>query len=640
VPLPQAKLRRYAIVTGLAVATIPAAVFFFLHRAPALTEKDSILIADFVNTTGDPVFDGTLKHALAVDLEQSPFLNVAPEHTTRETLKLMGRSPDERVTPEIGREVCQRQGIKAMLTGSISAVGSQYAIALDSVNCQTGDYLARDQIEAAAKEQVLDALGRAASRLRARLGESLASIQKFDTPLVQATTSSLEALKAYSQGAAARDRGNDRAAIPFFQRAVELDPNFAIAWARLGTVYYNSAESKKADECYRKAFEFRDRVSEPEKFYLDENYYGHVLGDADKEVQILKLWKQTYPREMIAPTNLAVAYEVAFGDFGAAVEEAREALRLDPNSKWGYLHLQIGYVGLGRYAEADEVFRQAVAHKVDDLFIHVNRYLTAIAEGDAEAARQEEEWMKGKPGEYWFLGFVAGWASAQGKFREAQGISRRAAENAQQAGAPEAAAQLIAQQGLSDAFAGSSKRAREQAAAALAISRGRVPLNLAAVALAVSGIDAQAQALAAEITKGDLANTFRNKVVVPEIRAALEINHGRSGKAIDLLEDSRRFELGRFDSYRSLYLRGTAYLSASDGAHAGHEFQKILDHRGTAPTSLLYALARLGLARAYTLQGDKAKARSAYQDFLALWKDADPDIPVLQQAKTEYARLK
>ncbi len=297
VPVPRGKLRIYGIATLLTAVAIAGAVFFLLrHRAPALTEKDSILVTDFVNTTGDPVFDGTLKHALAVHLDQSPFLNVVPDSKMRETLKLMGRSPEERVTQEIGREICQRQGIKAMLTGSISAIGSQYVIAVDSVNCRTGDYVARAQADAPAKEQVLPALGGVASELRGKLGESLSSIQKFDTPLVQATTSSLEALKAYAQGQAARDRGNDRAAIPFFQRAVELDPNFALAWARLGTVYSNSGEAAKSSECYRKAFALRDRVSEPEKFYLDENYYGHVLGDVDREIQTLRLWRQTLGR--------------------------------------------------------------------------------------------------------------------------------------------------------------------------------------------------------------------------------------------------------------------------------------------------------------------------------------------------------
>jgi serine/threonine protein kinase/tetratricopeptide (TPR) repeat protein len=638
-PWPRPKLWKYGIGTLVAAVAISAVLFIQRHRGPALTDKDSILITDFVNTTGDPVFDGTLKHALEVDLEQSPFLNVLAEQRVRDTLKLMGKSPEERVTPEIGREVCQRQAIKAMLTGSISLMGSQYVIGLDAFNCKTGDSLARDQIEANAKEQVLPALGRSASNLRSRLGESLASIRKFDTPLQQATTSSLEALKAYTQGQDARDRGNDRAAIPFFQHAIELDPSFAIAYARMGIVYFNSAESERAAEYFRKAYEFRDRVSEPERFYLDENYQGRTLGDADKELEVLRLWRQTYPRDEIPAINLAVLYMGMFGDYAAALEQAQTALQLTPNSKFPYIHAQRAYEGLGRYPEAEQIFKEAVAHKADDLFVHISHYLTAIAESDINSAHQEERWFMGKPGEFTPLRIQADWDAAQGRLQQARTVYARSAESARQADAAEPAAFAFANQALAESFLRNNDRARQSARAALAITKQRAPGSLATLALALTGDRIQALHLMEEISRANPANTLLTKVMSPEIRAAVELNQGRPGKAIEALDGTERFELGNFDNYRSIYLRGTAYLDSQDGVRAAAEFQKIVDHRGVNAASPLISLARLGLARAHMLQGDKVKARAAYQDFFALWKDADPDIPILEQAKAEYAKL-
>jgi tetratricopeptide (TPR) repeat protein len=485
---------------------------------------------------------------------------------------------------------------------------------------------------------VLGALGRSTSNLRSRLGESLASTKKFDTPLEQATTSSLEALKAYSQGVDARDRGNDRAAIPFFQRAIELDPSFAIAYARLGVVYSNTGEAEKAAEYFRKAYQFRDRVSEPEKFYLDQNYYGKTVGDADKELEVLRLWRQTYPRDWTPAINLAVLYLNTFGDDSAALEQAQAALQMNPNSKFPYLHAMRAYAGLGRYPEVEEIFREAVAHKVDDLFLHQFHYLAAIAQGDNDSAHQEERWFAGKPGEFTPLLLEADWDASLGKLQQARTVYARSSENAQQANAREPAALAFANEAIALAFFGDNDSARQSAKAALAISKQRNAAGLTALALAVAGDRTSALRLMDETGRPNLENTlFTN--LMSEVRAAVELNQGRPGKAIEALNGTERFELGWADRYRSIYLRGIAFLDSHDGARAAGEFQKIIDRRGVAASSPLISLARVGLARAYGLQGDKTKARTAYQDFFALWKDADPDIPVLKQAKAEYAKL-
>src|SRR5436189_3359644 len=411
--------KRWYILAAVVVALAAAfGGFFYTRRARALTEKDSILLSDFVNTTGDPVFDGTLKQALAVQLEQSPFLNIFPQERVRDTLRYMGRSSDERLTPDLARQVCQRESIKAALNGSIATMGSQYVVGVDAINCQTGDTLAREQIAVDKKEQVLAAVGRAASNLRSKLGESLASIQKFDSKVEEATTSSLEALKAFSLGEAERDKGSEYTAIPFYKHALELDPNFAVAYARLGQAYNNTGQSALAIENTKQAFERRERASEPEKLYISTHYYENVTGDWDKAIEAYQLWKRTYPRDSIPTNNLAVAYNVYLGKFDQGLAEALETMRLDPNSAFSYGVLGASYLGLNRFAEAKAVREKQVALKLDNMGDHRDLYVMAFLEGEKSGMQREADWAKGKTNELEQPEAVAEAAAFSGKLQK------------------------------------------------------------------------------------------------------------------------------------------------------------------------------------------------------------------------------
>ncbi|MFQ5776938.1 MAG: protein kinase [Terriglobia bacterium] len=637
------RTRRWKLLLPAAavVVLLAGASFFYFRRAQALTESDSILLADFVNTTGDSVFDGTLKQALAVKLEESPFLNIVPEQRVRKTLGLMGRRPDERVTPTIAQEICQRQGIKAMMTGEIASLGSQYVLTLNAVNCQTGDSLAREQVQAAGKEEVLAALGKAASRLRGKLGESLSSIEKYDKPIVEATTASLEALKAFSLGDAQRAKGAEPQSIPFFQRAVELDPNFALAYARLGTTHGNLGLSEASSEYHKKAFELRDRASEPEKFYITAHYYDTVTREMDKAAQTYELWKQTYPRHTAPYGNLAVLY-VGMGQHDKALGLAQEALRLGPDSVFSYSILAQAYMGLSRFEEARAVWEKAKARGIEGLGYHVTVYQIAFVRGDAAAMQREAKWFADSPVNFFGLALQSGTAAYSGRLQEAREFSRQAVALMRRGGANELAAAFTCFAAVMEAQFGNSRRAREQAAAALAIARSRDVMTTAAITLALAGDLGQAEKLINELAEGFPTDTLVNNVWLPMARSALELHRGNATKAVELLRAAAPYELGapRFGSgFEPTYVRGQAYLGAGAGTEAAREFQKILDHRGVNPISPLNALAHLGLGRAHALSGDSAQARRAYQDFLALWKDADPDIPILQEARAEYARL-
>jgi serine/threonine protein kinase/tetratricopeptide (TPR) repeat protein len=629
------KRRKWLIPAVAAVILVAAGAFFYSRRAPVLTERDSIVLADFVNTTGDSVFDGTLKQALAVQLEQSPYLNVFPEGRVQQTLRLMGRSPDERVTKPIAREICEREGVKAMLAGSISGLGSHYVIAVDALNCRTGETLAREQVEAENKEKVLQVVGKATSRLRRKLGESLSSIQKLDAP-IEATTSSLEALKAFSLGEAQGAKGNYVGAIPFFRRAIELDPNFALAYAKAGVHYRNLGEDELAVEHLKKAFERRERVGERERLIVSTYYYGFVTGELDKTIEAYALWAQTYPRDYTPRNNLARHYNIA-GQFDKAVEEAREALGLEPNRALAYNNLAWAYQGLNRYEEAKAIHEKAVAQKLDFSNIHLGLYLIAFVHSDSAAVEREAQWSRGKPGEHILLAAQADVAAYSGKLEKAREIFRRAVEVAQRGSFKEVAASMSATQALTEAAYGNYRQAHGQVAEALAGARSRNTLPPAATALALAGDVAQAETLIEELGKRFPVDTLINAVWTPTARSVVEIKRGNSGKAIDVLRAAAPYELGNF---WPIHVRGQAYLSARAGTEAAADFQKILDHRGAAPASPLHPLAYLGLGRAWALAGDAAKSRKAYQDFLALWKDADPDIPVLQEARREYAKLR
>ncbi len=637
-----AKRWKLLVPAAVVIAALAAAALFYSRRAQALTERDSIVLADFVNTTGEPVFDGTLNQALAVQLEQSPFLNIFPEDRVRQTLRFMGRSPDERVTNQIAREICERENIKAMLTGTIASLGSHYVITLDAVDCHAGDSLAREQIEAESKEHVLQALGKATSKLRSKLGESLSSIQKFDAPIEQATTSSLEALKAFSLGWAHHLKLADTDAIPFLKRAVELDPNFALAHAALGVVYSNQGQVELAEEHIKKAFDLRDRVSEREKFYITAHYYNSVVGETDKAIETYNLWKQTYSRDSIPYRNLALPYN-GTGQYEKALAEGREAFRLNAKDVFAHQNSMSAYLGLNRFDEAKALGEQSMALKIDTFFVHFLLYEIGVVQGDTAAMQRHAEWATGKPNEELMLMSRARTAAFRGKAQESRDFSRRAIEVAQRRGSSERAAVITAGSALMEAGLGNYRQARDGAAAAIATTRSRRALPSAMTALALSGSIREAQGLGEELHKRFPQDTLINAVWIPVAQGAVEINRGNPAKAVELLRSAAPYELGSGPGSANplpMYIRGQAYLRLHQATDAATEFQKILDHRGVDPTSPLYALSYLGLGRAWALAGDTAKSRRSYQDFLALWKDADPDIPILKEAKSEYAKLK
>jgi serine/threonine protein kinase/tetratricopeptide (TPR) repeat protein len=624
-------------VIALAVVLIAVAIAFvsFSRKGATLTDKDTILLVD-LNTTGDPVFDGTLKQALAVQLGQSPFLNIFSEDRVREALKFMGRSPDERVTRDVGREICRRQGLKAMLVGSIASLGNHYVITLEAMNAQTGDAIGREQAEAENKEKVLHALGEAAMKLREKLGESLQSIQKFDAPIEQGTTSSLEAFKAFSLGVEEQLKGKYLEAIPFLKRATEIDPNFALAYARMASMYYNGRQYDLAAEASQKAFELRDRVSERERLYISAGYYDNVTGELERYLETLELWKRIYPRDALPPNNLAVKYN-ELGLFDKALEVAPDVIRLNPSSASGYSLLAAAFVGLNRFDKAKEIIGQAQAQKLETTPMRRTLYRIAFVQGDAKTMQQQIEWLNGKPDEYVAQGWQSETAAFSGQLRKAREFSNRAFELARGRDLKEVAAQIAVGSAGRDAIFGDCQQAREQTAKAFG-SHSPLTMVNAGNALAACGEISQTQTIIAELTGRSPKDTVLNKISLPLIQARIELQRGNAAHAIQLLETTRPYE--GYALFQIAYLRGQAYLNQKKGADAAAEFQKILDHRGSQPTSPLYPLAHLGLARATALSGDPTKARKAYQDFFALWKDADPDLPNLQEARREYEKLK
>ena len=634
----RAKSRRSWVIAAAAVAALIALVGALLHfrRTPALTERDSIVVADFVNTTGESVFDGTLKEALTVQLEQSPYLNILPESRLREALRYMGRSPDERVSNDVAREICLRAGVKAMLTGSISSLGSHYVITLTAVNAQTGDALAREQIEAESKEQVLKALDRAASSLRRKLGESLGSVQKFATPLVEATTSSLEALEAFSLGQAEHRKLAEDKAMPHLKRSIELDPNFAMAYATLGVVYGNLSEREQASDCLKKAFELKERASEREKLYISAHYYEVVTGQIDKAIEVYESWKETYPRDTVPRDNVALRYGV-IGQYDKALANASEAMRLDAKDRFAYQNVAGAYEKLDRYDEAKAIAEQAIAQNVGSEGIHSVLYDIAFIRGDAAGMQREIAWAAGNQEEGYGLFLAAQAEYALGKMQRAHETVTRAVNLIERNGLKEAAANARAGEIVLEAALGNIQEAHQKATEALTSPVDRDTRVTLASALALCGDTNRAQKLIDELAKDSPLGTLLNNLSIPVVRAIIEIQQNNPTRAITLLEAASPYDL---TDYGPMYVRGEAFRRAHEGAKAAAEYQKILDHRGIEPLSPVYALARLGLGRAYALQGQTTKARTAYQDFLALWKDADPDIPILKQAKEEYEKLR
>jgi DNA-binding winged helix-turn-helix (wHTH) protein/tetratricopeptide (TPR) repeat protein len=632
---------------GLAAALI-AGVFLIIYsrRAPPLTEKDSIVLADFINTTGDPVFDDTLKQGLSVQLSQSPFLNLVSDHRVRETLKLMGHAPGDPLTPEVAREICVRNSSKVMLAGSISSLGSQYVIGLKAVDCHSGEVVAQEQVQAAAKEEVLKVLSQETTKLRQELGESLSSIQRFDVPLFQVTTPSLDALKALSTADIARAERGDGAAIPFLQRATELDPNFAMAHAYLGSLYFDLQERSLSMESMKRAYDLRDRVGENERFYIESHYYHLVTGELEKANQVYEQFAQTYPGSRGHLINLGITY-ASMGQNEKALTATIEALRRHPESYNAYADLVAIYTNLNRLDDARATYQKMLENKLDYPAAHVYLYGVAAAQGDAEEMRRQVAWARGKVGiEDILLAEQADTEAFRGRLREAREFSRRAIESAQRAGKREAAVLWQMNEAVREAEFGNLQMARHGAAAALAVASTRDLQTLAALILAQSGDPGKAQKMSDDLARRYPLDTLMNGYWLPTIRAAIELDHNNPAEAVHLLQGAASYELGAVlftadwaAPLHPAYVRGEAYLRLHRGKEAAAEYQKFVDHWGAVRNFPLGALARLGLARAYAMQGDSAKARTGYQDFLTLWKDADPDIPILRQAKAEYARL-
>jgi eukaryotic-like serine/threonine-protein kinase len=650
---PTAKSTRYrwGVVTAAAILIIGLAVggrWIFSRKAHALTDKDTIVLADFTNTTGDTVFDGTLRQGFSVQLEQSPFLSIISDQQIQQTLGLMGQPGEAKLTPAIARELCQRMGSAAVLEGSIAQIGTQYLLTLKAVNCASGETLASAEAQASDKNHVLDALGKTASEIRNKLGESLSTVQKFDTPLEQATTPSLEALKALSAGHKILFATGDAAAIPFFERAIELDPNFALAYAQLGIASTSIGEPGIAAGYTRKAYELRDRASEPEKYFISAIFYKEVTGNIKKAEQSCKLWIQAYPRSEMPHAYLSGAIYPVIGRYEKAVEEAREAIRLKPDFPIPYAFLMFSYIALNRLGEAKAAYGQALERKLYNTFFPPALYQIAFLQNDPAGMAQQVARSAGQPGaEDELLGLEAETAAYSGRLREAREFSRRAVDSAERSQEKEAAATYSALSGLREALFGNADEARRRAASARGCSTCRDVQYGAALAFAYAGDDGRAQALTSDLAKRFPEDTMVQFNYLPTLWAKLAVSRGNPSEALESLIAATPYVLGQTTAstygWTALYptfVHGEAHLTAHQGSEAVAEFQKILDHRGIVLNEPIGALAHLGLARAYVLAGDVVKARAAYQDFLTLWKDADPDIPILIAAKSEYAKLK
>jgi eukaryotic-like serine/threonine-protein kinase len=630
--------RRWPYFVAAAAVVIIIAGFVIglrLKHATTLTEKDSILLADFVNTTGDSVFDGTLKKALAVDLSQSPYLNIFPEQRVRQTLQLMGKSPEQRITADIGREICERNGIKAMITGSIASLGNSYVITVGALNAATGDSLAEAQVQATSKEQVLDTMGKAVSNLREKLGESLGSIKSHDKPLSEATTSSLEALKAFTLGDEKHLGGEDLEAVPLYKRAIELDPNFALAYARLATSYGNLGQLSLSDENRKKAFELRDRASEHERLYITAHYYADS-GQLNKGIEAYELYRQSYPRDSIPYNNLAAIYNQQ-GQFDKALAAAQEAVRIDPLSASNYENEATAYLGMGRIEEAKSIIHQEIQKGVGGSFAHYHLVGIANAQGDTATMQKERAATeKSDMGKLMMTFFDARLAFSKGQIRRAHDILLQVSDMQRRVGSPEGAADTLVYGATFDALYGfPAAGIKETIDRAMKISQGRNVLTDAALALAALG-DNRAESLMQELAKANPDDTVLQLNYIPRTQALLALTHGNAEKAAQLMEPAKAYDRG---DAASLYVRGLIYLKLARYSDANQEFQHIVEMGSVSTEDPLLLLARMCIARAAAGSGDKAKARKMYQDVLAFWKDADPGVPLIREVKTEYAKL-
>jgi tetratricopeptide (TPR) repeat protein len=621
---------------------------FFSRRAHALTDKDTIVLADFANSTSDPVFDGTLRQGLAVQLEQSPFLSLVPEDRVQQALRMMSQPADAHLTPQVAREVCQRTAAAAVLQGSIAALGNQYVLGLRAEDCRTGKVLDDELAQAAKKEDVLNALSQMARRFRTRVGESLATVQQHDVPLEEATTSSLQALQAYSIGWQRNALSGADAGLPFFKRAVEIDPKFAMGYAALGLYYGTTGESGLAAENTRKAYELRDRVSDKEKFFITAYYDGRATGNQENAQQTCDQWAQIYPREWTPHAFLSGFIYPVLGRYEKAAEEGRKIIELAPDSYTGYFLLGYNFVYLDRPAEAEDVLRRASDRKMEAPFLSLLQFDLDFLKGDGAGMQQEVATAQNKPGaEDWISDRQAFALAYTGHLQEARRWSQRASDLARQAGHHERAALFETRIALWEAFFGNGPLAERTVKDALELAKNREVRYGAALVLAMSGKASEAQSLANDLERDFPEDTSVRFNYLPAVYATLALDHGDPLKAIKLLELAVPYELSSprsatfayFGALYPVYVRGQAYLAARQGAEAAREFQKIVDHRGIVIGDAFGVLAHLGMARAYAMQGDTAKARMSYQDFLTLWKDADSEIPILKKAKVESAKL-
>jgi len=643
-----AKVWKIAVPVMLVALLLAGGFYYRSHRqGQRLTDKDTIVLADFANRTGDVVFDDTLKQALSVALNQSPFLNVLSENKVAETLKLMSRPADMKLTSEMVRELCQRAGSKAYIAGSIASLGSQYVLGLKAGNCQSGDLLAQEQVTASSKEHVLKALGSAATILRSKLGESLYTIQKYDVPLEQATTPSLEALQAYSAALkAASDRG-DATAVPLYKRAIELDPNFAVAYVGLGNSYTNLGELGLATQNLQEAYQLRQRASEREKYYISASYYSFATGESEKANEIYNEWEQAYPRDWIPHNNAAVNH-ITTGRYEEALSEGLESIARSPDVANGYGVVMQADAALSQINNAKVMYSRALARGLGyNPFLHSDRYAVAFLEGNTAEMEQLLSWSNGKPGiEDYMLSIKSDTEAYFGRLVKSRVVSKQAADTAKRNNQQETAALWLLNAALRDAEVGNAELAREQVRASLALASSRNLQILSALALARAGGAVRAQRLTEELSRHVAATSVTSAYWISTIRAAIELERKHPAQAIKLLEIASPYELGQpypvaqvFGTLYPVYLRGEAYMKAGQPQQAAVEFQKLISHRTIVANFVLGALAHLQLGRANAMSGEIEGARKAYQDFLTLWKDADPDIPILKEAKAEYAKL-
>jgi tetratricopeptide (TPR) repeat protein len=636
-PLRRSRGVRIGLAVGALFAVGAALAVWLTRKPPVLIGRDSIVLADFANRTAESVFDHTLRQGLAAQLGQSPFLSIVPDDRIGETLRLMGRASDERLSLDVALEVCRRQAVKAMVEGAVDRLGRTYVVTLKATNCQSGDTISREQTQVEGKERVLRAVGRMASRLRRGLGESLASIRRFDVPIEQVTTPSLDALQTFTLGQRRRARGEEMESIPFFLRSTELDPDFAAAYASLSTIYSNLGEAERARKYAGEAYARRARVSERERLSITYQYHYQVTGDQARASDTLEVWKQSFPREFQPVNALALAHNF-LGRFDRGVQEGTEAVARNPSHGFPYSNLAHAYRGLGRFDEARKTAERAVALRVETLPTRRLLYQLAVAGGDDEGAARQIEWARGKPREFDMVGAQAQAAACAGRVREARRLYEKAVQMAEEANLADVGTGQIAWASWMEFAYGNTRRAAAAARRALARNPSYDPRLRAAFILAVTGDVAEAEAITADLVRSNTEHTFINSVLAPIARAGIEIGRNRPRQAIERLRVAAPYETGFIAALAPIWLRARSYLLLGSGPEAAEEFRRILDHRGTDPFSPFYAVAQLGLARARAMSGDETASRQAYERFFAEWEQADPDVPVLVEARKEYAR--